>query len=175
MKTPDFVLASSVRSRSDFLAAASTYSSTAARASAVTLADDTSGCSGATTTYVAPKSVSARVVYTSTTSPSLPATLNATVAPSDRPIQLRCMSLIDSSHSSPSRSPNRRSPYCVIFNIHCLSGIRTTGCPPRSLSPSITSSFASTVPNAGHQFTGTSALYASPRFNSCRKIHCVHL
>jgi len=32
-----------------------------------------------------------------------------------------------------------------------------TGWPPRSLTPSTTSSFASTVPSAGHQLTGTSA------------------
>ena len=39
----------------------------------------------------------------------------------------------------------------------------------------MTSSLASTVPSAGHQLTGTSAWYASPLLNSCRKIHCVHL
>src|SRR5205823_14446436 len=44
---------------------------------------------------------------------------------------------------------------------HCRIGLRTTGKPPTSLFPSITSSFAKTVPNSGHQFTGTSATYAS--------------
>ena len=38
----------------------------------------------------------------------------------------------------------------------CRSGIRTTGYPPRSLFPSITSSLASTVPNSWHQFTSAS-------------------
>ena len=42
-------------------------------------------------------------------------------------------------------------------SIHWRIGRRTTGWPPRSLLPSITSSFASTVPSAGHQLTGTSA------------------
>ncbi len=41
-------------------------------------------------------------------------------------------------------------------SIHCRSGIRTTGWPPRSDLPSTTSSLASTVPSAGHQFTGAS-------------------
>ena len=39
-------------------------------------------------------------------------------------------------------------------SIHCRSGMRTTGWPPRSLMPSMTSSLASTVPRAGHQLTG---------------------
>ena len=55
----------------------------------------------------------------------------------------------------------------------CFMGRRTTGWLPRSLLPSMTSSLASTVPSAGHQLTGTSAWYASPRRKSCRKIHCV--
>ena len=40
-------------------------------------------------------------------------------------------------------------------------GRRMTGWLPRSLRPSMTSSFASTVPSAGHQFTGTSSMTAS--------------
>jgi hypothetical protein len=63
----------------------------------------------------------------------------------------------------------------VIFNIHCFIGLRMTGWFPRSLNPSITSSFASTVPSAGHQFTGTSAWYAKSFSNNFKKIHCVHL
>ena len=46
-------------------------------------------------------------------------------------------------------------------SIHCRIGRRSTGNPPTSLLPSITSSFASTVPKPGHQFTGTSSMYAS--------------
>lgn len=175
-------------------------------------------------------------------------------APSERPIQLRCMSLMFSSHSKPSRSSRSLSAYAVIRSIHCKAtqmstfavpsvstspkpwllgtceqlknhdrkhdlqpfssmlrgqsdavdvasrpmkasrvtalterwrsiepsaynqantvscigdaigdqqtwsmGIRTTGKPPRSDLPSITSSLASTVPSSGHQLTGTSA------------------
>ena len=82
---------------------------------------------------------------------------------------------MDSGQSRSSRSFRSRSPYAVIFSIHCFMGLRITGWFPRSDRPSITSSFASTVPSAGHQFTGTSAWYAKPRSRSCRKIHCVHL
>ena len=81
----------------------------------------------------------------------------STSAPVLRPIQLRCSVLMlvgpidlleivfqpvgigrDPQHPLPQRQ-------------------RTTGWPPRSLMPPITSSLASTVPNAGHQFTGASS------------------
>ena len=78
-------------------------------------------------------------------------------APSDLPIQLRCMSFRDSGQSNSSKSSSKRSAYSVILNIHCRMGLRTTGCPPRSDRPSITSSLARTVPSASHQFTGTSS------------------
>jgi len=55
---------------------------------------------------VAPNNVSGRVVNTSM-APALLA--NATRAPSDRPIQLRCCSLIGSGQSRPSRSASSRS------------------------------------------------------------------
>ena len=80
-----------------------------------------------------------------------------------------------SGQSRSSRSFRSRSPYAVILSIHCFIGLRITGWFPRSLRPSMTSSFASTVPSAGHQFTGTSAWYARPRSSSLVKIHCVHL
>src|SRR5699024_9917960 len=73
------------------------------------------------------------------------------------------------------KSSKRRSAYLVIFNIHCFIGFLTTGCPPRSLLPSITSSLARTVPSAGHQFTFTSSMYASQCSYILRNIHCVHL
>ncbi len=73
------------------------------------------------------------------------------------PIQLRCISLMPSGQSSVSRSLRSRSAYSVIFSIHWRIGFLTTGWLPRSDLPSITSSFASTVPSAGHQLTGTSA------------------
>jgi hypothetical protein len=56
-----------------------------------------------------------------------------------RPIQLRCISLILSGQFRSSKSFNRRSPYAVMRSIHCFMGLRTTGYPPRSDFPSITS------------------------------------
>ena len=82
--------------------------------------------------------------------PSWPLTAKRASAPVDRPIQLRCMSLIDSDQSSRSRSASSRSAYAVIRIIHCLSGRLYTGKLPRSLRPSaVTSSLASTVPRPG--------------------------
>ena len=107
---------------------------------------------------MAPNRVSGRVVNTSMTSG--PAA-NRMVAPSDRPIQLRWIVLMASDQSSSSRSSSNRSAYAVMRIIHCFKGRRKTGWLPRSLRPSlVTSSLASTVPRAGHQFTGTSARYA---------------
>ena len=66
----------------------------------------TIGCSGASTMNVAPNSVSGRVVNTSMgPAPEV----NEMVAPSDRPIQLRCMVLMESGQSRTSRSSIRRS------------------------------------------------------------------
>ncbi len=129
---------------------------------------------GASTMYVAPKSVSGRVVKTRITSglavsdqargPSamicrpLPASMGkSTSAPKLRPTQLRCMSMIGRGQSTSSSSSIKRSAYAVMRSIHCVSGMRMTGKPPRSLLPSMTSSLASTVPSSGHQFTGTRA------------------
>ena len=105
--------------------------------------------------YVAPNSVSGRVVKTAI-STSESSTRKSTSAPSERPIQLRCISLSESLQSMPSRSSSKRCAYSVIRNIHCCIGRRTTGKPPTSLTPSLTSSLASTVPSSGHQFTGAS-------------------
>jgi hypothetical protein len=46
---------------------------------------------------------------------------------SDLPIQLRCMSLMDSDQSRSSRSCISRSAYAVIRSTHCFMGMRTTG------------------------------------------------
>ncbi|CAB4886622.1 unannotated protein [freshwater metagenome] len=119
----------------------------------------TRGCSGATTRNEAPNNVSGRVVNTviGPTGES-----NVTRAPDERPIQLRCIVLIESDHSSRLRSSMRRSAYAVMRIIHCLMLRLNTGKLPRSLRPSaVTSSFASTVPRPGHQFTGASETYAS--------------
>ena len=123
----------------------------------------TKGCSGATTMKVAPNSVSGRVVKTSMTSsapardPAARVTGKRTDAPVERPIQLRCMILTFSGHSTRSRSSASRSAYAVIRIIHWRRLRRNTGKLPRSERPSlVTSSFDSTVPKPGHQLTGAS-------------------
>lgn len=50
---------------------------------------------------------------------ALPCRLNLTVAPSERPIQLRCMSLMLSGQSRSSRSSSSLSAYWVMRSIHC--------------------------------------------------------
>ena len=113
--------------------------------------ESTRSCSGANTRYVAPNSVSGRVVKTSMS--ESPAE-NSTSAPTERPIQLRCMALTLSGQSSTSRSSSNRSEYAVMRIIHCRNRFRNTGKLPRSLRPSeVTSSLASTVPRPGHQLT----------------------
>src|SRR5690348_10027540 len=78
VKTPDFSRDSAVRSCSERDAARFRYASTASpgvaappvhlgstpSGQATAVSDSTSGCSGASTTYVAPNSVSGRVVNT---------------------------------------------------------------------------------------------------------------
>jgi hypothetical protein len=64
--------------------------------------------------YVAPNTVSGRVVNTSSVSPAMavpPAgpAANRIRAPVERPIQLRCISFSDSGQSSRSRSSSSRS------------------------------------------------------------------
>ena len=105
---------------------------------------------------VAPNSVSGRVVNTL----SGPASVaKCTVAPVERPIQLRCMVLTDSGQSTRSRSSSRRSAYAVIRIFHWRRVRVNTGKLPRSLRPSaVTSSLASTVPSPGHQLTGASSV-----------------
>ncbi len=103
--------------------------------------------------YVAPKSVSARVVYTSSWA-SIPSTLKETEAPSLRPIQLRCMSFTDSGQSTLSRSASSLSAYSVIFSTHWRMFLRTTVVPHRSHFPSFTSSLAKPVLHASHQLIG---------------------
>jgi len=162
---PDFVLARSVRSRSDFFAASITYFSTASFCAAV-VSSFTIGCSGAMTMYVAPKSVSGRVVYTVSFVlvglPSLSAIGNCTSPPVLRPIQFFCMSFTLSGQSSSSRSLKRRSAYAVIFKIHWRIVLWVTVAPQRSHFPSFTSSLARPVLHDGHQLIGVSASYASP-------------
>ena len=82
---------------------------------------------------------------------------NLTVAPTDLPIQLRWLSLRESVQSIVSSPCSKRSAYAEIRIDHCVIFLRTTGCPPRSETPFTISSFAKTVPKAGHQFTSVSA------------------
>lgn len=120
----------------------------------------TSECSGLNTKNDVPKIVSGRVVKTSILL-SVSSTLKDTFAPSERPIQLRCISLIDSGQSKSSKSSNKRSAYSVIL-VPIVSLVYDKLRPPRSETPSTTSSFDKTVPKAGHQFTATSSTYAKP-------------
>ena len=117
---------------------------------------------------VTPKMVSARVVNI-VNSTSLSFTRNFISVPSLRPIQLRCVSLSDSVQSILSSPSSRRCEYADTLRHHCFIFFCTTGCPPRSDTPSTTSSFASTVPNAGHQFTIVSLRNAIRQFirSSC--------
>src|SRR5450631_4037687 len=127
--------------------------------------ESTNGCSGASTMKVAPNRVSGRVVKTSIASvldPSATGTRKDTLAPDERPIQLRCISLTGSGQSSRSRSSTSRSEYLVIRIIHWDRFLLNTGKLPRSERPSVvTSSLARTVPSPGHQFTGASLVYAN--------------
>ena len=90
VRTPVLSLFSSVRSRSDFAAASAWYFLTASGFVMAPLSSHsrTSACSGERTMYVAPKSVSQRVVNTLMMSPVV--ALKSTSAPVERPIQLRC-------------------------------------------------------------------------------------
>ena len=109
---------SAMRSMSVSAAARVRNSSTATRCSAV-VSSSTSGCSGARTAYVMPKLVSGRVVNTRTVRSGRPSTGRSNSAPSDRPIQLRCMVLARSGHSRPSRASRSSSAYWVMRKNHC--------------------------------------------------------
>ena len=74
-------------------------------------------------------------------------------APELFPIQFVCMSFMASLNSMRFKPSNNLSAYSVILKYHWRNFFFTTGYPPRSLTPFTTSSFASTVPNASHQFT----------------------
>ena len=103
---------------------------------------------------MAPYSVSGLVVKTVTGS-SRPSTVKCTSAPSERPIQLRCISSTRSGQQSSSwlASASSRSAYSVILKYHWFSIRRTTSAPQRSHLPAMTCSLARTVWSTGHQFT----------------------
>ena len=117
---------------------------------------------------VTPNIVSARVVNI-VNSMSLSFIRNCISVPSLRPIQLRCVSFSESVQSIFSRPSSRRCEYADTLRHHCFIFFCTTGWPPRSETPSTTSSFASTVPSAGHQLTIVSLRNAMRQFirSSC--------
>ena len=171
--TPVFWRSSSARSSAVARADSLTYSRTACSCSVPSARRSTIGCSGARTKKVAPKSVSGRVVKTGK-SISSSSQRKITSAPSERPIQFRCIVTTFSGHDS-SRSKSSRSccAYSVIRKNHCSSLRCSTSVPQRSQCPSITCSLASTVWSFGHHCTGASWRWARPRSYSFRKIHCV--
>ena len=95
-------------------------------------------------------------------------------APSERPIQWRCMVFTFSGQSSPSRQASSSSAYLVVWKKYCSSGFWVTGWPVRSSLPSTTCSLASTVPRASHQFTVRLARNTSPRSHIFRNSHWFH-
>ena len=103
---------------------------------------------------VAPNSVSGRVVNTRSGSSS-PSTAKSTNAPSERPIQLRCMARTRSGQwpSSSAMSSSSRWAYSVIRKYHWVSSRLVTTAPQRSQTPPTTCSLASTVWSLGHQLT----------------------
>ena len=145
-KTP-VTLRSLMRSRSVRFFTYSMYSATASRCSSV-VSLATSSLSGARTMKVTPKMVSARVVKI-VKAPSAPpvgefwfaesgdrppppgepegAILNSISVPSERPIQLRCVSLSDSVQSIVSSPSSRRCAYADTRRHHCLIFFCTTG------------------------------------------------
>ena len=147
------------------------YSSTA---SLLRRSTSTSGCSGrrrGTSPRTACPAWSCASSFERPWSTPARRTQAARLAPPD-PVALHLLDALRQSRSSRSF----REPVSTrILSIHCFIGLRITGWFPRSLRPSMTSSFASTVPSAGHQFTGTSAWCARPRSSSLVKIHCVRL
>ena len=121
------VLVSEILSRSVFLAAAFTYSSTSAlRSSAVSCA--TSSLSGASTMKVTPKTVSALVVNMVTGMCLSPHTVSKTISvPSERPIQLRCISLRESLQSRESSDASSLSAYAETLSCHWVIFFCSTG------------------------------------------------
>src|SRR5207253_5615352 len=95
------------------------------------------------------------------------------VAPSLRPIQLRCIVFVESDQSSVSSASSSSCAYRVIFSHHCRRNRVSTTVWQRSHLPPSTCSSASTVLHDGHQFTAPSRHSASPCLKSWRNTHCV--
>src|SRR5579863_9506219 len=103
------------------------------------------------TRKVAPKSVSGRVVYTVTSLRRQPSRSKRIVAPSLRPIQLRCIVFVDSDQSSVSSASSNGCAYRVILIHHWRRYRVCTTVWQRSQRPCSTCSSASTVKHDGHQ------------------------
>ncbi len=122
-----------------------------------------------------PKSVSGRVVKTSTSRMSATGSTSAkrTRAPSLRPIQLACISFTRSGQrSNVSSASSSSGAYLVMPRNHWLSLRFSTGAPLRQPRPSITCSFASTVPSTGSQLTQLSFRSTSPARQKSRNKRC---
>src|SRR5574344_1465850 len=171
--TPVFSLFNSVRSKSLFLAVSRRYFSTSDQFVILDFNSSTNALSGAKTINVIPYIVSIQVVNILNEPP--PVILNSTSTPVDLPIQLRCISFVDSGQSTSFKPSNNLSAYLGISITHCFIFLLTTGYPPLSDLPSIISSLDTTVPNSSHQFTGMSTSLANESLYNCLNIHCVHL
>ena len=134
-----------------------------------------SGCSAATARNDIPNSVSGRVVNTSTSAMPSAGAVSAkrNLAPSLRPIQLDCISFTRSGQrSSPPRASSSSGANFVMARNHWESFFFSTSAPERQPRPSITCSFASTVPSTGSQFTQDSLRSTRPAFQKSRNRRC---
>ena len=134
-----------------------------------------SGCSAATARKLMPKSVSGRVVKTSTS--GMPSTgcssAKRTRAPSLRPIQFACIVRTRSGQrSNPSSASSSSGAKRVMDRNHWLSDFFSTMAPERQPRPSITCSLARTVPSTGSQLTQLSLRSTSPAFQKSRNSAC---
>src|SRR5579859_6651270 len=159
VKTPLFSLSPTFRDTTSRDATSRLYAPTSCLRSAV-VTRSTMGCSGASTRYVAPYSVSGRVVNTAIFWP--PGTSKTSSAPSERPIQFAWGVRVEGDQSSVARWSSRRSAYPVILKNHWSSERCSTGVSQRSHLPAITCSLARTVLSLGHQLTDARFRYARP-------------
>ena len=149
-------LVSAILSRSVFFLTDATYAATSSLRSSVVNCS-TSSLSGASTMNVTPNTVSARVVKIVIGRCLSPHTVSKTISvPSERPIQLRCISFSESDQSRASIESSRRPAYADTRSCHCVIFFCSTGYPPLTLNPSFTSSLARTVPSPSHQLTDVS-------------------
>ena len=118
-------LRSIIRSRSVRFFVRSIYASTSSFCASV-VSCATNSLSGASTINVTPNIVSARVVKI-VNSMSLSFMRNCISVPSLRPIQLRCVSFIESLQSILSSPSSRRCAYADTRRHHCFIFFCTTG------------------------------------------------